>query len=63
MASQTVDRKPDVDLLELPAKVMKTELDNGGWKRDVGGGMPVNTAPPPPLPSVQIIDTEVLYRR
>jgi len=52
-----VDRKPDIECL------VKTE--NGGFSGDKHRRMAaaVNPAPPPQLPSVQMFDTEVLYRR
>ncbi len=58
-AMMAVDRKPDIECL------VKTE--NGGFSGDkqrrMADKIAVNPAPPPQLPSVQMFDTEVLYRR
>ena len=54
-----VDRKPDIECL------VKSENGGfGGYKQKRMAETPaVNPAPPPQLPSVQMFDTEVLYRR
>ncbi len=54
-----VDRKPDIECM------VKTENGGfGGYKQKRMAETPaVNPAPPPQLPSVQMFDTEVLYRR